>query len=176
MTGAARGPGRSHAVTRAEEGADFIPFDICRDIATNEYPHASPRDLEEAGLQVEKTGRRAYAAEVDVRDRGAVERELSNAVAEFGGATLSLPPGEPGVWIFLFGDMVVFGGCTCQVDRDGRNSGSHTRLSGSPEESVQSSKKTSTGRPTRILSGDMSTTLVMRRTSGSSSSSTMATR
>jgi NAD(P)-dependent dehydrogenase (short-subunit alcohol dehydrogenase family) len=33
---------------------------------------------------VEKTGRKAYTAEVDVRDRSAVARELANAVAEFG--------------------------------------------------------------------------------------------
>jgi len=84
VTGAARGQGRSHAVKLAEEGADIILFDICHDIATNEYPLATTRDLEEAGLEVEKTGRRAYTAEVDVRDRAAVVRELSNAVAEFG--------------------------------------------------------------------------------------------
>ena len=57
VTGGARGQGRSHAVKLAEEGADVILFDICHDIETNEYPLATPRDLEEAGLEVEKTGR-----------------------------------------------------------------------------------------------------------------------
>ena len=84
VTGGARGQGRSHAVKLAEEGADIILFDICHDIETNEYPLATSRDLEEAGLEVEKTGRKAYTAEVDVRDRVAVSRELANAVAEFG--------------------------------------------------------------------------------------------
>jgi SDR family mycofactocin-dependent oxidoreductase len=84
VTGGARGQGRSHAVKLAEEGADIILFDICHDIETNEYPLATPHDLEEAGLEVEKTGRRAYTAQVDVRDRAAVSRELDNAVAEFG--------------------------------------------------------------------------------------------
>ena len=84
VTGGARGQGRSHAVKLAEEGADIILFDICHDIETNEYPLATPHDLEEAGLEVEKTGRRAYTAQVDVRDRAAVSRELANAVAEFG--------------------------------------------------------------------------------------------
>jgi SDR family mycofactocin-dependent oxidoreductase len=84
VTGAARGQGRSHAVKLAEEGADIILFDICHDIESNEYPLATPHDLEEAGLEVEKTGRRAYTAEVDVRDRAAVTSELSNAIAEFG--------------------------------------------------------------------------------------------
>ncbi|MGZ5394917.1 MAG: mycofactocin-coupled SDR family oxidoreductase [Mycobacterium sp.] len=84
VTGGARGQGRSHAVRLAEEGADIILFDICHDIETNEYPLATPHDLEEAGLEVEKTGRRAYTTEVDVRDRAAVTGELANAVAEFG--------------------------------------------------------------------------------------------
>jgi SDR family mycofactocin-dependent oxidoreductase len=84
VTGGARGQGRSHAVKLAEEGADVILFDICHDIETNEYPLATPHDLEEAGLEVEKTGRRVYTAQVDVRDRAAVSRELANAVAEFG--------------------------------------------------------------------------------------------
>ncbi len=83
VTGGARGQGRSHAVKLAEEGADVILFDICHDIEMNEYPLATPRDLEEAGLEVEKTGRRAYTAEVDVRDRGALARELERALAEF---------------------------------------------------------------------------------------------
>ncbi|MCT7657085.1 mycofactocin-coupled SDR family oxidoreductase [Mycobacterium deserti] len=84
VTGGARGQGRSHAVKLAEEGADLILFDICHDIDTNEYPLATPHDLEEAGLEVEKTGRRAYTAQVDVRDRAAMSRELANAVSEFG--------------------------------------------------------------------------------------------
>ena len=57
VTGAARGQGRSHSVKLAEDGADIILFDICHDIATNEYPLGTARDLEEAGLEVEKTGR-----------------------------------------------------------------------------------------------------------------------
>jgi SDR family mycofactocin-dependent oxidoreductase len=85
VTGGARGQGRSHAVKLAEEGADIILFDICHDIENNKYPLATPHDLEEAGLEVEKTGRRAYTAQVDVRDKETLTRELANAVAEFGG-------------------------------------------------------------------------------------------
>src|ERR1700733_4650655 len=84
ITGGARGQGRSHAVKLAEEGADVILFDICHDIETNEYALATSGDLEEAGLGVKKTGRKAYSAEVDLRDRAAVRREPANAVAEFG--------------------------------------------------------------------------------------------
>ncbi|TDH48355.1 NAD(P)-dependent oxidoreductase [Mycobacterium eburneum] len=85
ITGAARGQGRSHAVRLAEEGADVILFDICADIDTNAYPLASSHDLEEARREVEKTGRRAVSAEVDVRDKAALVQALEAAVAELGG-------------------------------------------------------------------------------------------
>jgi SDR family mycofactocin-dependent oxidoreductase len=85
VTGAARGQGRSHAVTLAEQGADVILFDVCHDIDTNNYPLATSHDLEEARLEVEKTGRRAVTAEVDVRDRAAVQANLDRAVDELGG-------------------------------------------------------------------------------------------
>jgi SDR family mycofactocin-dependent oxidoreductase len=84
VTGGARGQGRSHAIKLAEEGADIILFDICHDIESNDYPLSTWRDLEEAGLEVEKTGRRAITAEVDVRDRTAVTNALANAIEEFG--------------------------------------------------------------------------------------------
>jgi len=84
VTGGARGQGRSHAVKLAEEGADVILFDICHDIANNGYPLATPGDLDEARLEVEKTGRRVVAAEVDVRDKTTLVRALSEAVAELG--------------------------------------------------------------------------------------------
>ncbi|PTR40651.1 SDR family mycofactocin-dependent oxidoreductase [Rhodococcus sp. OK611] len=85
VTGAARGQGRSHAVHLAEEGADIIAFDLCADIASNEYPLATEADLEETARLVEKAGRRAVTARVDVRDRAAVEAALAEAVAELGG-------------------------------------------------------------------------------------------
>ncbi|TAM64529.1 mycofactocin-coupled SDR family oxidoreductase [Mycobacterium sp.] len=86
ITGGARGQGRSHAVKLAEEGADVVLFDICEDIVTNDYPLATPRDLEEAKLGVEKYGRRAVTAEVDVRDKAAVVAALATALDEFDGA------------------------------------------------------------------------------------------
>jgi SDR family mycofactocin-dependent oxidoreductase len=86
VTGAARGQGRSHAVMLAEEGADIILFDICHDIESNDYALATREDLEDAKLEVEKTGRRAVTAEVDVRDKAALEAALRSAVTEFGGS------------------------------------------------------------------------------------------
>jgi NAD(P)-dependent dehydrogenase (short-subunit alcohol dehydrogenase family) len=71
-------------VKLAEEGADIILFDICHDIEHNDYPLASEHDLDDARREVEKTGRRAVAAQVDVRDRKALETALTAAITEFG--------------------------------------------------------------------------------------------
>ena len=56
VTGAARGQGRSHAVHLADEGADIIALDICADIESNEYPLATPDDLDETAKLIEKSG------------------------------------------------------------------------------------------------------------------------
>lgn len=85
VTGAARGQGRSHAVRLAQEGADVIVFDICADIASNEYPPATPADLDETARLVKEAGRRVHGARVDVRDRAGVEEALAEAVESIGG-------------------------------------------------------------------------------------------
>ena len=48
VTGAARGQGRSHAVTLAQAGADIIAADICAPVATAPYPLSSREDLDSA--------------------------------------------------------------------------------------------------------------------------------
>ena len=45
ITGAARGQGRSHAVRLAQDGADVIAVDICRQIDSVAYPLATPANL-----------------------------------------------------------------------------------------------------------------------------------
>ncbi|BBX18088.1 SDR family mycofactocin-dependent oxidoreductase [Mycolicibacterium duvalii] len=85
VTGAARGQGRSHAVHLADEGADIIALDICADIESNEYPLATPADLDETADLVEKAGQRVVTAAVDVRDRAALMSALEDAVAQLGG-------------------------------------------------------------------------------------------
>ena len=85
VTGAARGQGRSHAIHLADEGADLILVDIGEDIETNPYPLATPADLDDTVKLVEKAGRRAVAAHVDVRDRVGLEKALATAVEELGG-------------------------------------------------------------------------------------------
>jgi SDR family mycofactocin-dependent oxidoreductase len=85
VTGAARGQGRSHAVRLAEEGADLILIDLCRDIATNGYPLATRGDLDETVNLVEKHGRRTVAIEADVRDLTPLKQAVDRAVATLGG-------------------------------------------------------------------------------------------
>ena len=68
ISGAARGQGRSHAVRLAQEGADIIAFDVCKQLPTVGYPMATPEDLKETAKQVEDLDRRIIAREADVRD------------------------------------------------------------------------------------------------------------
>lgn len=84
ITGAARGQGRSHALTLAGLGADVIGLDICKDIPTMDYPNASEADLDETRRLVEETGRRLLAIVADVRDPVAVKKAVDDGVDEFG--------------------------------------------------------------------------------------------
>ncbi|KKD09161.1 mycofactocin-coupled SDR family oxidoreductase [Streptomyces sp. WM6386] len=85
ITGAARGQGRSHAVRLAEEGADIIAVDLCRDYETVGYPMATPEDLKETVRLVEEQGRRVVARQADVRDVAQLREALEAGIAELGG-------------------------------------------------------------------------------------------
>ncbi|MEV7891286.1 mycofactocin-coupled SDR family oxidoreductase [Streptomyces sp. NPDC002817] len=85
ITGAARGQGRSHAVRLAEEGADIIAVDLCRDYETVGYPMATPEDLKETVRLVEEQGRRIVARQADVRDVAGLREALEAGIAELGG-------------------------------------------------------------------------------------------
>ena len=84
VTGAARGQGRSHAIRLAQEGADIIAVDLCEQIATVEYPMATPEDLAETVKEVEALDRRIVASQADVRDFGALKQALDDGVAQLG--------------------------------------------------------------------------------------------
>lgn len=84
ITGAARGQGRSHAVRLAEEGADIIAVDICRQIESNAYPMATPEDLSETERLVKETGRRIVARVADVRERSELQRALEEGLTDLG--------------------------------------------------------------------------------------------
>ncbi|AVM64170.1 KR domain-containing protein [Dietzia sp. oral taxon 368] len=83
VTGAARGQGRSHAVTLAAEGADVIAIDLCSQIDTVEYDMSTPDDLETTVREVEALGRRIHAVHADVRDPEAVVSALEGACQDF---------------------------------------------------------------------------------------------
>ena len=85
VTGAARGQGRAHAVRLANEGADVIAIDVCGPVSdTITYPAATSEDLAETVRQVEATGRKVLAREVDIRDLPAQQRVVADAIEQFG--------------------------------------------------------------------------------------------
>ena len=84
ITGAARGQGRSHAVTLAREGADIIAVDLCAQTGSVPYPMATPEDLAQTVKEVEAAGRRIVATVADVRDYDALKQALDDGVAQFG--------------------------------------------------------------------------------------------
>jgi SDR family mycofactocin-dependent oxidoreductase len=84
ITGAARGQGRAHAIRLAEEGAEIIAVDICRDYDTVGYPLATEADLAETVKAVEALDRRIVATVADVRDAGALKAAVDDAVAQLG--------------------------------------------------------------------------------------------
>ena len=84
ITGAARGQGRAHAIRLAEEGADIIGIDICRDYGDVPYPLATEADLAETVTAVEALDRRIVATVADVRDAGALKAAVDDGVAQLG--------------------------------------------------------------------------------------------
>ena len=84
ITGAARGQGRSHAIRLAEEGADIIAVDICRDYDTLIYPMATEADLAETVRAVEALDRRIVARAADVRDPAALAAAVNDGVTQLG--------------------------------------------------------------------------------------------
>lgn len=85
ITGAARGQGRTHAVRLAQEGADIVAVDLCRQQANLDYTSGTPEDLEETVRLVEKEGRRIIARAADVRDQASLDAVVEEALGEFGG-------------------------------------------------------------------------------------------
>lgn len=86
VTGAARGQGRSHALTLARQGADIIAIDVCDTVEpAMQYGMATVDDLDQTAAQIKDLGRRVVTAVVDVRDRGPLFDAVREAVAELGG-------------------------------------------------------------------------------------------
>jgi SDR family mycofactocin-dependent oxidoreductase len=84
VTGAGRGQGRSHAIRLAEEGADIIAVDICRNYDTVGYGMSTEADLAQTGKDVEALDRRIVATRADVRDAAALKAAVDEGVAQLG--------------------------------------------------------------------------------------------
>ena len=85
ITGAARGQGRAHADRLAADGADIIAIDVCNPVAESiTYPMPTSEDLAETVRQVEATGRKVLAREVDIRDLAAQQQVVADGVEQFG--------------------------------------------------------------------------------------------
>ena len=84
VTGAARGQGRSHAIRLAQEGANIIAVDICRQIETVPYPMSTPDDLAETVKEVEALDRRIVAQQADVRDEAGLKAAFDAGVGTVG--------------------------------------------------------------------------------------------
>ena len=84
VTGAARGQGRAHAVRLAQEGADIIAVDICKQIDSVQIPLSTPEDLAETADLVKGFNRQIYTAEVDVRDYDALKTAVDTGVDQLG--------------------------------------------------------------------------------------------
>jgi SDR family mycofactocin-dependent oxidoreductase len=84
ITGAGRGQGRSHAIRLAQEGADIIAVDICRQIESNPYPLSSPEDLAETERAVKETGRQIVARQADVREREELREVVEAGLTDLG--------------------------------------------------------------------------------------------
>jgi SDR family mycofactocin-dependent oxidoreductase len=102
ITGAARGQGRAHAVRMAEEGADIIAIDICRQIESNPYPLSTPEDLAETVRLVEALDRRIVSRQADVRERDQLRDAVAAGVAELG--RLDILVANAGIMPMAMGD------------------------------------------------------------------------
>ena len=102
ITGAARGQGRSHAIRLAQEGADIIAVDICRQIESNPYPLSTPEDLAETVKGVEALDRRIVSRQADVRERDELRDALAAGVAELG--RLDIVAANAGILPMAMGD------------------------------------------------------------------------
>lgn len=96
ISGAARGMGRSHAVTLARAGAAIVAFDICEPLKTVLTPGATEEDLQETKRLVEEQGQRCLAVKADARDLDAMQRLAERAATEFGRVDILLV--NHGMW------------------------------------------------------------------------------
>jgi NAD(P)-dependent dehydrogenase (short-subunit alcohol dehydrogenase family) len=84
ITGAGRGLGRAIALDFAQEGADLILLDICKDPEDFPYPMSSRAQLEETALKCRRLGSRTVTAATDVRSQEQINQAIATGQTEFG--------------------------------------------------------------------------------------------
>jgi SDR family mycofactocin-dependent oxidoreductase len=85
ITGAARGQGRSHALTLAAEGAEIAAIDLGdQTLPGNLTRPATKADLDETVRQVEALDRRAIGLVADISQEDQVKAAVEATIAEFG--------------------------------------------------------------------------------------------
>jgi NAD(P)-dependent dehydrogenase (short-subunit alcohol dehydrogenase family) len=86
----------------AQEGADIIAVDICRQIESNPYPLSSPADLAETERAVKELGRNILAREADVRQREELREAVEAGVGDLG--RLDIVVANAGILPMAMGD------------------------------------------------------------------------
>ncbi|QSE86085.1 mycofactocin-coupled SDR family oxidoreductase [Rhodococcus koreensis] len=84
ITGGARGQGRAHALRLAQEGADIVITDICKQIEGVHYPLADESDLAETEKLVRELGVRCLSFVADARDAARMKEVADRTADEFG--------------------------------------------------------------------------------------------
>jgi (+)-trans-carveol dehydrogenase len=97
ISGAARGQGRSHAVTLAREGATIVAFDICEPLKHTLTPGATEDDLQETMRLVEEQDQRCLISKTDARDLAAMQALADRTMSEFGKIDILLV--NHGIWV-----------------------------------------------------------------------------
>jgi SDR family mycofactocin-dependent oxidoreductase len=90
VTGAARGIGREVALRLAREGANLVLCDICKDIATIDYPLSTEDDLNGTARQVKELGVECLPAVLDVREQNALDDIIERAVRDLGAVDIAV--------------------------------------------------------------------------------------
>ncbi|MCV7421708.1 mycofactocin-coupled SDR family oxidoreductase [Mycobacterium yunnanensis] len=91
ITGVARGQGRSHALTLAQEGAAIIGLDLCAKPTSTAYPGASEDDLRETVRLVEEIGGEIFVDVADTRDYEQVRDVFDRGLERFGRVDVVIP-------------------------------------------------------------------------------------
>lgn len=101
ITGAARGQGRSHALTLAKHGASILAVDVCKRVSAASYEAATSADLRETRRMVEEAGGRILTAEIDVRDLTTLTEFVSAGAEKLGGLDVVVANAGVNVWTSL---------------------------------------------------------------------------